>query len=111
MLAHPRAPHKRIAQRNTEIGNLYFEHISFFGLDAIGKGKCRRSEHVDMNVTRLPKKIVFEVMVFEIGEGVRHVVFARQEFFLEYDGVATSDPGHASHIIGSGAQALDALAH
>ena len=32
-----------------------------------------------MHVARLAERRIFEVMVFEIGDGVRHVRFARQE--------------------------------
>src|SRR5437868_4247610 len=62
-----------IAQRQAEIGAVDLEHIALFGPDAVGEGQGRGAEHMDMDIARLAEELIFEVMMLEIGEAVRHV--------------------------------------
>jgi hypothetical protein len=58
---------------------------------------------VDMQVAGLAEDRIFEVMVFQIGEAVRHVRLTRQEGLFPDHLVLAQDTAVAAQILGQGA--------
>ncbi len=71
-----------VAQGQAEVRGFNFEHIAVFCLHTIGEGERCRTEHMHMDVARLAEDSIFEVMMFEICDGVGHVVFTGQEWLF-----------------------------
>src|SRR5690606_14828105 len=67
-------------------GNL--EPVASFRLNTFREGQGRRAEEVNMNVARTAEQLIFEMVMFQIGDGVRHVRFARQERLFKNDLIA-----------------------
>ncbi|OJH16951.1 hypothetical protein BLX88_20975, partial [Bacillus obstructivus] len=75
-----------------------FKDVAILCLDAIGEGQCCGSEHVDMDIAGLAENRIFEMMMFEIGNGVGHVVFTRQERFFPDRFALAQDTRTAANI-------------
>ena len=85
---------QRIAHRQGEGRGGDFEHIAFLRCDAIAERQRRRAEEMDMDVAGTAEQVIFEMMMFQIGEAVRHIAFARQErLFPDRDAIAQDAAG------------------
>ena len=54
---------------------------------------------MDVDVTRPAEIRIFEMMGFEVGDGMRHVRFAGQERLLEDHRLAAADARDAAHVV------------
>src|SRR5438046_1350865 len=71
-----------IPERLAEDWCFKLEHIAGFGPEARSIAQQRRAEEIAMQIAGPAEHRIFEVMMFEIGEGMRHVRLARQEVVL-----------------------------
>src|SRR5580700_7342356 len=71
-----------IAKREAEGLRLDFEHVALLRSHAVAERQRRGPEEMHMDVARSSKQRVLEMMRLEIGDRVRHVLFARQKHLL-----------------------------
>ncbi|QTK80756.1 hypothetical protein AT6N2_C3281 [Agrobacterium tumefaciens] len=93
-----RIDRQRVLQRQAETGGLDLKHVAFFRFDTFGEGKRCRAEHVHMHIARRTEQAVFEVVIFEVREGVGHVVLTRNERLFEDDLVAATNARGTTNI-------------
>src|SRR4029078_11655985 len=88
-----------IVERKSELSSFDLEYIPGFGPDAGGEGERRRSEGVDVDVARPAEIVVFEMVGFEIRDGLVHVGLAGQKRLLEDDVPAAPDARDAADVV------------
>ena len=54
-----------------------------------------------MHVARLAEKLILEVVIFEIGDGVAHIVLTGEEGLFPHDLVAAAN-ARSAHDVGRG---------
>ena len=59
---------------------------------------------MDMDIAGLAEQRIFEVMMFQIGDAVRHIGLARQKRFFPQNRAVADDPAGAAHIRGEFAE-------
>src|SRR3546814_16420633 len=74
-----RPPRDRVADRQRERRGLDLEHIALARLDPLAERQGRGAEEMDMHVAGAAEQAIFEMMVLEVGDAVRHIRFARQK--------------------------------
>ena len=92
-----RRPGEAIAQRQRERRGRDLEDVAFLGLDAVGEGQGRGAEEVDVDVAGAAEQGIFEMVVLEVGEAVRHVRLAGEERLLPQDLAVAQDAAGAAH--------------
>ena len=65
-----------ISQRPAKAIKCNLHDVSIGEPNAFSEAKTVGAEKMNVNVPRLAVRFVFEMMVFEVGETVRHVRFA-----------------------------------
>src|SRR3546814_7904933 len=65
--------------RQRERRGLDLEHIALARLDPLAERQGRGAEEMDMHVAGAAEQAIFEMMVLEVGDAVRHIRFARQK--------------------------------
>ncbi len=66
---------ERISQRTAKHWYVNFENIAIQRTNIRAKAHGVGAEEVDMDISGTPKAFVFEVMMFEIGDRMRHMIF------------------------------------
>ena len=94
-----RRPGEAVAQRQREGRRRNLEDVALPRLDAVGEGQGRGAEEVDVDVAGAPEQGIFEMVVLEVGEAVRHVRLAAQEGLLPQDLPVAQDPAGAAQIL------------
>lgn len=88
---------KRVPQRQAESSGLDLEHVTRFRLDALRKESVAVPNMCTWT-SPCAEQAVFEVVIFEVREGVGHVVLTRNKRLFENDLVATTDARGAANI-------------
>ncbi|MPL90050.1 hypothetical protein SDC9_36095 [bioreactor metagenome] len=95
---------ERVAQRQAELRRGDLEHVARPGRQLRGKAERGGAEHVHMQIARAPERGVFEMVVLEICDRVRHVLLARQERLVEDHRIAAQDARAALDMRGQRAE-------
>src|SRR5579859_2300404 len=86
---------KRVAQRPPELGRLDLEYVADLGFELLGEAAGSGAEEMHVHIAGMAKVAVFEMMVFEISDGMAHVCFAREPVFCP-DFLACSQQARAA---------------
>src|SRR3546814_3038305 len=82
--------------RQRERRGLDLEHIALARLDPLAERQGRGAEEMDMHVAGAAEQAIFEMMVLEVGDAVRHIRFARQKgLFPQRPALAYDEIGRA----------------
>ncbi len=54
---------------------------------------------MNMHIARLTEQIILEVVMFQVGEGMGHVVLARNERLFPHDFVTAPYARRAAHVL------------
>src|SRR5215211_1454560 len=74
--------HHSVAQRPAELRDRYLEHVVRPRSHALGNAQSCSAEEMDVYIARPAKQVIFEVMVFQIGNGMRHIGLAAHEWLF-----------------------------
>src|ERR1700733_14276416 len=91
---------KPIAERQAEGLGFDLEHVAFLRLHPVAERQGRGAEEMDVDIARTAKQAIFEMMRLEIGDRMRHVLFARQKRLFPDDFLASPDARHAVDVRG-----------
>lgn len=93
-----RARAQRIAQRRAECRQLDLEHVARLHLHVVGKAQRGGAEEVQVHIARATVRGVLEVVVFQVGQRVAHIVLASDERFFPQHLLATDDAAAAAQV-------------
>jgi len=91
---------KRITQRQAKWSRLNLKHVAWPGFNGIGKRQGGGAEHMDVHVTRMAEKIIFEMMMLKVCYCVGHVGLTRQKRLLPNLLAVTQNAGGSLNIEG-----------
>src|SRR5690606_23901641 len=89
-----------IAQWQREGCSLDLEDVAGLRFEPIGKARGGGAEEMHVYVTGAAEQRIFEVVMLEVGDGVRHVAFAGQEWLLPRDVGSAPDAAPAADVRG-----------
>jgi len=70
-----------IAQRTAKAGEFDFHEVAVGEFNAVAEAESIRPEEMNVDIAGATVGGIFEVVMFEIGDGVRHVLVASGEVF------------------------------
>src|SRR5438105_7907377 len=86
-----------IAEGAAEVGEGDAHHVAFCEAYAVTEAEVVGAEEVNVDVAGPAMLLVFEVMMFEVGQRVAHVAFAAGELCLPNNLAAALDRNSAGH--------------
>jgi hypothetical protein len=72
---------ERIAEGTAKAGEFNFHNVAVGDFNAIAEAENIRAEEMNVDIARAAMSGIFEMVMFEIGDGVRHVFFASGKGF------------------------------